>query len=43
MCESQGAPLIRINPREPHVKPGNGVGIALGALDALLSLRTLLS
>jgi NAD-dependent SIR2 family protein deacetylase len=43
MCESQGAPLIRINPREPHVAPGRGVGIALGALDALLGLRTLLS
>jgi NAD-dependent SIR2 family protein deacetylase len=42
MCESQGAPLIRINPREPHVAAGNGVGIALGALDALLSLRALL-
>jgi hypothetical protein len=42
MCESQGAPLIRINPREPHVIPGNGVGIALGALDALLTLCALL-
>ena len=41
-CESQGAPLIRINPREPHVAAGNGVGIARGALDALLSLKVLL-
>ena len=43
MCESQGAPLIRVNPREPHVAAGKGVGIALGARDALLVLRTLLS
>ena len=39
MCAAQGAPLIRINPREPHVAPGQGVGIALGALAALTSLR----
>ncbi|KQV52054.1 Sir2 family NAD-dependent protein deacetylase [Massilia sp. Root335] len=42
MCEGQGAPLIRINPRAPHVAPGQGAGIALGALEALLTLRALL-
>jgi NAD-dependent SIR2 family protein deacetylase len=42
MCEGQDAPLIRINPREPHVGPGQGAGIALGALEALLTLRALL-
>jgi NAD-dependent SIR2 family protein deacetylase len=39
MGESQGAPLIRINPREPGVRPGQGVGIAAGALDGLRRLR----
>jgi NAD-dependent SIR2 family protein deacetylase len=39
MCEAQGAPLIRINPRAPDVAPGNGIGIASGALDALWRLR----
>ena len=42
MCESQGAPLVRINPREPDVRPGRGVGVALGALEALVTLRALL-
>ena len=42
LCESQGAPLVRINPREPDVRPGRGVGVALGALEALVSLRALL-
>jgi NAD-dependent SIR2 family protein deacetylase len=42
LCEAQDAPLIRINPREPHVAPGTGVGIALGALDALVALKKLL-
>jgi len=42
MCESLGAPLVRINPREPAVRPGRGVGVALGALDALVCLKALL-
>lgn len=39
MCESRGAPLIRINPREPQVSSAGGVGIPAGALQALRSLR----
>lgn len=39
MCESQGAPLVRINPREPDVRTGRGVGVALGALEALVTLQ----
>jgi len=42
MGEGLRAPLVRINPREPHVAPGRGVGIPLGALDALLTLRACL-
>jgi NAD-dependent SIR2 family protein deacetylase len=42
MCEAQGAPVVRINPREPEVAPGRGIGVALGALDALTALRALL-
>jgi NAD-dependent SIR2 family protein deacetylase len=42
LCESLRAPLIRINPREPHVEPGRGVGLALGALDALQALCAML-
>jgi NAD-dependent SIR2 family protein deacetylase len=38
MCESRGAPLIRINPREPQVAFAGDVGIAAGALDALRGL-----
>ena len=43
LCETQRAPLIRINPREPAVAAGSGVGIAAGALDALRRLRTALA
>lgn len=43
LCEAQDAPLIRINPREPDVAPGAGVGIAAGALDALRRLRDALA
>jgi NAD-dependent SIR2 family protein deacetylase len=39
MCESLGAPLIRINPREPQVPSARDVGIACGALDTLRRLR----
>lgn len=42
LCEGQHAPLVRINPREPHVAEGTGVGIPLGALAALQALRDLL-
>lgn len=42
LCRVQGAPLIRINPREPDVPAGMGVGIATGALDALRRLRAAL-
>jgi len=42
MCESRRAPLIRINPREPRVGSGKGVGIAAGALDTLRLLRAVL-
>jgi NAD-dependent SIR2 family protein deacetylase len=42
VCEAQGAPLVRINPREPDVRPGRGVGVALGALAALAALRAAL-
>jgi NAD-dependent SIR2 family protein deacetylase len=38
-CESLGAPLIRINPREPGVGGAQDVGIAAGALDSLRRLR----
>jgi len=43
MCEAQRAPLIRINPREPRVDSGKGVGIATGALEALHRLQACLS
>jgi NAD-dependent SIR2 family protein deacetylase len=39
MCESRGAPLIRINPREPEVPKAHDVGIAAGALHSLQGLR----
>ncbi|NIA55211.1 NAD-dependent deacetylase [Massilia sp. TW-1] len=39
LCEAQRAPLVRINPREPHVAAGMGIGIPLGALAALQALR----
>jgi hypothetical protein len=42
MCEARGAPLVRINPRAPQVASGNGVGVRLGAREALLALRALL-
>jgi NAD-dependent SIR2 family protein deacetylase len=42
MCEAQGAPLIRINPREPQVPSPRDVGIAGGALATLRRLRDIL-
>jgi NAD-dependent SIR2 family protein deacetylase len=41
-CEAQGAPLIRINPREPEVASSRDIGIAGGALDTLRRLREIL-
>jgi NAD-dependent SIR2 family protein deacetylase len=43
LCETQHAPLIRINPRAPAVASGRGVGIAAGALDVLQRLREALA
>jgi NAD-dependent SIR2 family protein deacetylase len=39
MCEGVGAPLIRINPREPRVPSERDVGIAGGSLEVLRRLR----
>ena len=43
MGEVLRRPLVRINPRAPHVAPGRGVGIAGGALDTLRQLREMLA
>jgi NAD-dependent SIR2 family protein deacetylase len=43
MCEAQGAPLIRINPRAPQVPSAGDVGIAAGALATLEALEPLLA
>jgi len=43
LCETQHAPLIRINPRESKVASGRDVGIAAGALEALRRLRETLA
>ena len=42
LCETQGVPLVRINPREPAVTAGKGVGIAAGALEALRRIHAIL-
>jgi len=39
MSERQRAPLVRINPRAPQLDGANGVGLALGARDALDRIR----
>lgn len=36
--EALGAPLVRINPREPEVRGGEDVGLAAGALAALQAI-----
>lgn len=41
--ESLGAPLIRINPREPETKRPQAVGLPMGALEALQAIDRLLS
>lgn len=42
LCETQGWPLVRINPREPAVAAGKSVGIAAGALEALRRIHATL-
>ncbi|HBI71461.1 MAG TPA: hypothetical protein DDZ22_21280 [Massilia sp.] len=39
MSERQRAPLVRINPRAPQLDGASGVGLALGARDALDRIR----
>jgi len=43
LCETQRAPLVRINPRESKVTQCKGVGIAAGALQALRRLHEALA
>jgi NAD-dependent SIR2 family protein deacetylase len=40
-CEEEAGALIRINPREPETPPG-GIGLPLGALDALTRIDAVL-
>lgn len=40
-CEAAGQVVVRVNPREPEV-PANGIGLHMGALDAILSIDALL-
>lgn len=42
-CEGLRAPLIRINPRAPHLGKSRGVGIAEGALAALAGISAALA
>lgn len=35
VCASQGSKAIRINPRAPYLSPALGVGLPLGAVDAI--------
>jgi NAD-dependent SIR2 family protein deacetylase len=41
MAEAQGAPLIRINPRDAQLGAHEGVSISLGAQEAMLALSSL--
>jgi hypothetical protein len=41
-CSLLGAALIRINPREPEVRPGD-ISLPLGALEALTRVDALLT
>jgi hypothetical protein len=44
MARETGGTLIRINPREPEVPPGQGhVALPLGALEALRAIDEILS
>ncbi len=43
LASAASGALIRVNPREPEVRHGRGVGVPLGALDALTGLRERLS
>ena len=40
LSERQGAPLIRINPRQPELPEGAGVSLPFGGLDALRMIET---
>ena len=40
-CEAESGPLIRVNPREPGVS-GNGVGLPIGALEAIQRIDKLI-
>jgi len=40
--ESQGCPVIRINPRDSHLSEGHGVSLAMGAKQALRMIAELL-
>ena len=42
-CERQGAPLIRINPREPALGRRAGMSLAMGALEALEGIQAALA
>jgi NAD-dependent SIR2 family protein deacetylase len=42
VARRKNAALVRINPREPHVEQGHGVGIAGGALATLRAIDSLL-
>ena len=41
-CEQMRRPLIRINPREPKLDGARGIGLAMGALDALGAIHAAL-
>lgn len=40
--ERSGSPVIRINPRYPELPEGMGVGLRMGAVDALLAIQSIL-
>ncbi|MBP2475185.1 NAD-dependent SIR2 family protein deacetylase [Crossiella equi] len=42
LASAAGGGLIRVNPREPQVRHGRGVSLAMGGLDALTELDALL-
>ena len=42
MSERQGAPLVRINPRASQLDGAQGIGLALGALEALKRMQGML-
>ena len=38
ISENQGSPVIRINPRDAHLREGAGISLSLGAKDALKAI-----